>query len=69
VARFEGVALAHVAALNAGSEPTHALSRLWQQRGKRAEACVLLAPIYNWFSEGFDTKDLKEAKGLLDELR
>jgi predicted ATPase len=45
------------------------LARLWQQQGKRAEAHVLLAPIYGWFTEGFDTADLKQAKALLDELR
>ncbi|UCD69061.1 MAG: tetratricopeptide repeat protein, partial [Betaproteobacteria bacterium] len=44
------------------------LARLWQQQGKRKEAHDLLAPVYNWFTEGFDTKDLKEAKALLDEL-
>jgi predicted ATPase/class 3 adenylate cyclase len=44
------------------------LSRLWQQQGKRAEARQLLAPIYSWFTEGFDTPDLQEAKALLDEL-
>jgi predicted ATPase len=44
------------------------LSRLWQQQGKRAAARELLAPIYDWFTEGFDTADLQEAKGLLDEL-
>jgi predicted ATPase len=44
------------------------LSRLWQQQGKRAEAQELLAPIYSWFTEGFDTADLQEAKALLDEL-
>jgi predicted ATPase len=44
------------------------LSRLWQQQGKRQEARELLAPIYNWFTEGFDTADLQEAKGLLEEL-
>jgi predicted ATPase len=44
------------------------LSRLWQQQGKRAEAYELLAPIYGWFTEGFDTADLQEAKALLDEL-
>ena len=44
------------------------LSRLWQQQGKRAEAYELLAPIYGWFAEGFDTADLQEAKALLDEL-
>jgi len=44
------------------------LSRLWQRQGKRAEACALLAPIYGWFTEGFNTADLQEAKVLLDEL-
>ncbi len=44
------------------------LSRLWQQQGKRAEARALLAPIYDWFTEGFDTADLQEAKALLEEL-
>jgi predicted ATPase len=44
------------------------LSRLWQQQGKRAEARALLAPIYGWFTEGFDTADLREAKGLLNAL-
>ena len=44
------------------------LARLWQIQGKRKEAHDLLAPVYNWFTEGFDTKDLIEAKALLDEL-
>ena len=44
------------------------LSRLWQQQGKRQAARQLLAPIYSWFTEGFDTADLQEAKALLDEL-
>ena len=44
------------------------LARLWQQQGKRTEARELLAPIYGWFTEGFDTADLQEAKALLDEL-
>ena len=44
------------------------LARLWQSQGKRNEAHELLAPVYEWFTEGFDTKDLKEAKALLDEL-
>jgi predicted ATPase len=44
------------------------LSRLWQQQGKRTEAYELLAPTYNWFTEGFDTADLQEAKALLEEL-
>jgi predicted ATPase len=44
------------------------LSRLWQQQGQRAEARELLAPLYGWFTEGFDTADLQEAKALLEEL-
>ena len=44
------------------------LSRLWQQQGKRTEAHALLAPIHGWFTEGFDTTDLQEAKALLDAL-
>jgi predicted ATPase len=44
------------------------LARLWQQQGKRQEAYDLLAPVYNWFTEGFDTADLKDAKALLEEL-
>jgi predicted ATPase len=44
------------------------LARLWQQQGKRQEAHNLLAPVYHWFTEGFDTADLKDAKALLDEL-
>ena len=44
------------------------LSRLWQKQGKREEARDLLSKIYNWFTEGFDTADLKDAKALLEEL-
>jgi predicted ATPase len=44
------------------------LARLWQQRGKKVEAQQVLAEIYGWFTEGFDTKDLQEAKALLEEL-
>jgi len=44
------------------------LARLWRDQGKRDEARNLLAPVYGWFTEGFDTRDLKEAKVLLDEL-
>jgi predicted ATPase len=44
------------------------MARLWRDQGKRDEARELLAPVYGWFTEGFDTRDLKEAKGLLDEL-
>ena len=45
------------------------LARLWRDQGKRSEARDLLAPIYGWFTEGFDTPVLQEAKNLLDELR
>jgi class 3 adenylate cyclase/predicted ATPase len=45
------------------------LARVWHSQGKRKEAHDLLAPVYNWFTEGFDTKDLKEAKELLKELQ
>jgi tetratricopeptide (TPR) repeat protein len=44
------------------------LAKLWQSQGKRQEAHDLLAPVYNWFTEGFDTKDLKDAKALLVDL-
>ena len=44
------------------------LARLWQSQGKRKAAYELLAPVYGWFTEGFDTKDLQDAKALLDEL-
>ena len=44
------------------------LARLWRDQGKRQQARDLLAPVYGWFTEGFDTLDLKEAKALLDEL-
>ncbi len=45
------------------------LARLWQHQGKRAEAHKVLVEVYNWFTEGFDTKDLQEAKALIEELR
>ena len=44
------------------------LARLWQQQDKRQDAIDLLAPVYNWFTEGFDTVDLREAKQLLNDL-
>jgi len=44
------------------------LARQWGEQGRRAEAHKLLAPIYGWFTEGFDTADLRDAKALLDEL-
>jgi predicted ATPase len=45
------------------------LARLWGDQGKRQQAIDLLAPVYGWFTEGFDTADLKEAKALLGELQ
>jgi predicted ATPase len=47
---------------------TTSLARLWADQGKRAEASDLLAPVYGWFTEGFDSPDLRDAKALLDEL-
>jgi predicted ATPase len=44
------------------------LAKLWDGHGRRSEAVDLLAPIYGWFTEGFDIQDLKDAKALLDEL-
>jgi predicted ATPase len=45
------------------------LARLWRDQGKRQQVHDLLAPVYGWFTEGFDTLDLKQAKALLDTLR
>ena len=50
------------------SAATMSLARLWRDQGKSQQARELLAPVYGWFTEGFDTLDLKEAKVLLDEL-
>jgi predicted ATPase len=47
---------------------TMSMARLWRDQGKRNEARDLLAPVYGWFTEGFDTVDLKKAKALLEEL-
>ena len=44
------------------------LSRLWQQQGRRTDAYQLLAPVYGWFTEGFDTADLYDARALIEEL-
>ena len=44
------------------------LARLWRDQGKVLQAGELLAPVYGWFTEGFDTRDLKEAKALLEDL-
>jgi class 3 adenylate cyclase/tetratricopeptide (TPR) repeat protein len=74
-AREAETAFAHALAVARGQEArmwelraAESLARLWAERGRRAEARELLAPVYDWFSEGSDTADLKEAKGLLDEL-
>jgi hypothetical protein len=48
--------------------PATSLARLWRNQGKRTEARDLLAPIYGWFTEGFDTPVLRDAKALLDQL-
>ena len=45
------------------------LARLWRDQGKRTEARDLLAPVYNWFTEGFDTQVLQDAKSLLEQLK
>jgi predicted ATPase len=45
------------------------MARLWRDQGKRQQALDLLAPVYGWFTEGFDTRDLKDAKALLQELQ
>ncbi len=45
------------------------LARLWQSQDKAKDARALLAPVYDWFTEGFDTADLKDAKALLEELK
>jgi predicted ATPase len=44
------------------------MARLWRDQGRRTEARELLAPVYDWFTEGFDTLDLKQARTLLDAL-
>ena len=44
------------------------MAQLWRDQGKRDEAYNLISPVYGWSTEGFDTRDLKEAKALLDEL-
>ena len=51
-----------------GEESRKRQARLWQRQGQRTAACELLAPVYSWFTEGFDTADLQEAKALLEAL-
>ena len=48
--------------------PAMSMARLWRDQGKRDEARELLTPVYGWFTEGFDTLDLKKAKALLNDL-
>jgi predicted ATPase len=52
-----------------GLRTSTSLVRLWQSQGKNKEALDVLKPVYDWFTEGFDTKDLKDAKALLADLR
>ena len=74
---LEGAARSYLAALDWARQQqakswelrtSTSLAKLWQSQGKRREAYDLLAPVYNWFTEGFDTKDLKDAKALLEQL-
>jgi adenylate cyclase len=58
----------HLQATSLELRAAMSLSRLWQQPGKQAEAHELLAPLYSWFTEGFDTADLREARALLGAL-
>jgi predicted ATPase len=51
-----------------GLRTAMSMARLWRDQGKPQQARELLAPVYGWFNEGFDTRDLKEAKALLNEL-
>ena len=69
--RQRGISSARSQSLQAKSWELRAsmsLARLWRDQGKVREARELLAPVYGWFTEGFDTRDLKEAKALLDQL-
>ena len=59
----------HLAERILAEQAALSLSRLWRQQGKRDATRELLAPVYHWFTEGFDTKDLQEAKGLLEALQ
>jgi predicted ATPase len=53
---------------NLGNSASMSMARFWRDKGKPQQARELLAPVYGWFTEGFDTRDLKEAKALLEEL-
>jgi predicted ATPase len=74
---IEGAERSYLASLNWAREQqakswelrtSISLARLWQAQGKRKQAHELLAPVYNWFTEGFDTKDLKDAQALIKNL-
>jgi predicted ATPase len=66
---YQAIAIAqHQSAKSWELRAATSLAKLWQRQGKRHEAYDLLAPVYGWFTEGFDTADLKDAKALLDEL-
>jgi predicted ATPase len=64
----ETVGAADAADCGLTPEDRMTMALLWRDQGKRVEARDLLAPVYVWFTEGFDTRDLKEAKALLDDL-
>jgi predicted ATPase len=66
--RLSSFANSTLAVSSPGSRSRVSMARLWRDQGKRDEARELLAPVYGWFTERFDTLDLKEAKSLLDEL-
>jgi predicted ATPase len=66
--RPRGRAPLHWGNQQARSRAATSLARLWRDQGKQDAARELLAPVYNWFTEGFDLFDLKEVKALLDEL-
>ena len=65
-----GHACAHPSAASniLGATRRDEMARLWRDQGKRDEARDLLAPVYGWFTEGFDTLDLREAKALMEQL-
>jgi predicted ATPase len=58
----------HLLLIQKHKRASMSLARLWRDQGKPQQARELLAPVYGWFTEGFDTRDLKDAKALLEEL-
>jgi hypothetical protein len=63
-----GLSLNHLSSVRGPAQAAASLARLWRDQGKHREAHDLLAPVYGWFTEGFDTPVLQDAKGLLDQL-